>query len=247
MSDLAAFQRAFLDAVASSTGARGPLSVYLNTSLSGSVDALAANYPVTCAIVGEEMFRAIAADHAREHPPRTPVLALYGDRFPTWIAAAPWSDQTPYLADVARLERLYLEALFAADAPPLAPDALSQVAPSDWLDLRLALHPALRFVLTDTPAFSIWRAHQSDTPGDIEPVWGPEATLFTRPGLEVEAYALDEAGIGFLAALRSGSSLGDAAVATAGGHPGADVGALLRTFLEAGVFAAPPPLQRTPK
>lgn len=239
MPDLAAFQQSFLDAVTGSARAPGPLTVYLNTALSGAVDALADNYPVVRALVGEAMFAAVAADYGFERPPRSPILALYGEDFADWIAAAGWSAQTPYLADVAHLERLYIEALFAADMAPLPADALAGLAPEAWMTLRLPLHPALRARLSPTPAVSIWVAHQHDEPGEIAPDWIPEGALITRPRAQVEVRRLDDAEFAFLTALRGGATVGEAAIGAATQHPGADLGRALQIFLEAGVFAAP--------
>lgn len=240
MSELARFQREFLDAVVRAAGdGPGPLSVYLNTCLSGTMDALADNFPVVRALIGDAMFAAVAHDYACEHPPASPILALYGAGFPDWIAAAPWATPTPYLADVARLERLHLESLFASDAPPLGRECLAAVTPEAWMSLRLRLHPATRLHAMPTPALSIWEAHQGARPDEIAPDWVPEAALFTRPWSEVGVRRLDAAGHAFLTAVGTGAAVGEAALATLGAHPAADVGSLFQTFLEAGVFAAP--------
>ena len=131
----------------------GPLRVYRNTVLSGCVDALRANYPVVVRLLGDEMFEAIAADHAADCPPRQPVLALYGARFPDWLEEQGWIEAFAYLSDVARIERLHVETLFAADAEPLSMEDVR--GRDDWHALQLPLHPATRFDWLTTPAMSI--------------------------------------------------------------------------------------------
>ncbi len=242
MSDLAAFQRDFIRDLARPVSETGPLAIYRNTSLSGAVEALADNYPVVRAIVGEAVFRNMAADFSLAQPPDSPVLALYGRRFADWIAARV---DLPYLGDVARIERLHLEALFAPDAAPLAPDALAEVGPDAWNLTHLNLHPAARYHWSSLPAMSIWLAHQEGTPSSIEPEWRGECALFTRPHSTVEARVLDAPARRFLSAVRVGETVGAAALVTAERHPDADLGGLFRTFLEAGVFAAPPQFQRS--
>jgi len=54
---------------------RGPVGIYRNTMMLGAVDALADNYPVVRRLVGDEMFEAMAVDHATCRPPRSPVIA----------------------------------------------------------------------------------------------------------------------------------------------------------------------------
>src|SRR5215210_6153449 len=95
----------FHEAFAAAIGAPadGPLAIYRNTVLAGAVEALAANFPVVRALVGEEMFAAVAVDHASECPPHSPVLAQYGAAFAEWIEDQEWPTQLPYLSDVARI------------------------------------------------------------------------------------------------------------------------------------------------
>ena len=82
--DLIAFQRQFVAAI--DRPATGPLAVYRNTVIHGAVEALRANYPVVEQIVGDEMFEAIAVEYSSAHPPKSPVLALYGDEFADWLS-----------------------------------------------------------------------------------------------------------------------------------------------------------------
>src|SRR5690349_15402695 len=147
------FQRDFAASIAEP--AAGAISVYRNTVVSGCVDALRANYPVVALLLGDEMFDAVAAEHAGQCPPRQPVLALYGSFCPDWLAEQGWLQAVPYLPDVARTKRLNVEALFAADAEPLD---MTSLQGADWQTLRLTIHCATRFDWLTAPAMSIWLA-----------------------------------------------------------------------------------------
>jgi len=212
------------------------MRVYRNTVLSGCVDALRANYPVVAQILGEDMFEAVAAQHASQCPPRSPVLALYGARFPDWLHEQAWFRDLPYLADVARVERLQIEALFAVDAEPLDMNRLQ--GREDWNAIRLRLHPAARFSWLTAPAMSIWLAHREEALGKLDFEWKAEGVLLTRPRLEVQPARLDRAGHRFLCGIRLGESVGAAAIAAAGLYPGTDVGSLFTSLVTAGAFAA---------
>nr|NUR37142.1 DUF2063 domain-containing protein [Sphingomonas sp.] len=227
------FQREFAAAI--SAPADGPMRVYRNTVLSGCIDALRANYPVVAALLGEEMFEGVAAEHAADCPPRKPVLALYGARFPDWLEGRPWVRDLRYVPDVARIERLHIEALFAADVEPLAMTELS--GRDDWQALQLPLHPATRFDWLTSPAMSIWLAHRAEVEGALEFDWDAEGMLFTRPGLEVEPIRLDRAGHRFLFGIRLGESVSAAAIATANLYPESDIGSLFTSLVNAGAFA----------
>src|SRR5688500_18157832 len=119
MSDLATFQRAFADALMADGEPPTPFrsqafAVYRNTAARGAVEALRAAYPTVDMLVGEEMFTEVAIDYRRERPPFSPVLSDYGVDFASYLAQQPWTSELPYLADVARLDRLWLEAFLAA-------------------------------------------------------------------------------------------------------------------------------------
>lgn len=216
--------------------AAGAMSVYRNTILSGCAGALRANYPVVAQLLGDEMFEAVAIEFASQCPPLRPVLALYGARFPDWIERQSWFQDLAYLPQVARIERLYVESLFAADCEPADMSALQDVG--DWQGLRLPLHPALRFAWLSAPAMSIWLAHQETPVGDLDFEWRGEGVLVTRPRLKVEAARLSPAAHRFLTGIRLGESVGAAAIATASLYPETDIGSLFASLTKAGAFAA---------
>jgi hypothetical protein len=244
MPDLATFQRRFVRALSKGPICTGGLAVYRNTALHGAVEALRTNYPVAEAIVGSEMFAGIAAEFAEAGPPRSPVLADYGRGFADWIEHQPWAADAPYLSDVARFERLFIEALFAADAEPLSGDRVAAIDPGAWQRTTLHLHPAVRFGWATTPAMSIWLAHQGETPSVVAPDWHSEGGLFTRPFGCITPHVLNAAAHRFLFGIRIGETVGNAALATTSLYPATDIGGLFASLIASGVFAAPNPNER---
>lgn len=237
MSELDRFQHTLAAMIAQPV--TGALAIYRNTALSGAVEALRANYPVIAAMVGAEMFEALAVDFAHDHPPATPVLAAYGRGLADWIEDQGWSVDLPYLSDVARFERMFTESLFAADARPLDMALLDEITPDDWDHCKLKLHPATRFAWSTCPAMSLWLAHQSDPVGELSPTWHAQGGLFTRPGYAVQPLLLEPAAHRFLFGIRLGESVGQAVARAAALYPQADLGGLFVTFVNAGAFAAP--------
>lgn len=215
----------------------GPLAIYRNTVLAGAIEALAANFPVVRALVGAEMFTAVAVDHASEFPPTDPILAYYGAAFAEWIEEQDWASHLPYLSDVARVERLHGEALFAADAEPLDPGALGRLAPHEWTRARLTLHPATRLACSRWPAASLWLAHQDG--GDLAGVaWEPECILVTRVAHAVRVEAIPAAAHRFLLALARGATVAAAVEAMLAAYPDAEITAAFTLLLDRGAFAA---------
>lgn len=239
MSDLHLFQEQFVAAMDSRPALPlSPMAVYCNTSLSGAVQALADNFPVVCELVGEDLFDALAIDHARTEPPSSPVLAHYGKEFPGWLARQPISSELTYLADVARCERLYVETLFAADAPALSLADIAMIGSARLSALRLKLHPATRFDWLATPAMHIWLAHREEMADEIVVDWQPGGALFTCPRHAVVARALCRAEHRLLSGLCLGESLGEAAGSTRALYPETEIGAVFVALVECGAFAA---------
>lgn len=242
MSELYGFQRHFVSAIDRGVALPlSPLAIYRNTSLTGACQALADNYPVVRELVGDPLFEALAIDHAHICPPASPVLALYGAEFAESLAQQPISSEITYLADVARCERMHVEAIFAADAPALTLSDVASVVGDRLLSaLRLRLHPAARVNWLATPAMPIWLAHQDDVTEEIVIEWEPGGALYTRPRNHIIARAVGRAAHRLLSGLRIGERLGEAAEAARSLYPETDIGAEFAQLVETGAFAAIP-------
>lgn len=248
MADLAAFQRAFATAIGREgrrhAFARQPgFAVYRNTTPAALVDMLAGHYPVTAAILGEELFAAAAFDFARTHPPADPVLIAWGGGFDVWLQDQSWITDLAYLPAIAAIERMRGEALDAADAPALGWDHLAGLDAEAWAEQRLPLHPACRFNWFTAPAVTIWRAHDEGFE-TLAPEWRAEGVLVTRPDAIVQLAPLDAAGHRLLFGLMLRESAGEAAAATRKLYPAADLAATFATLVNAGALAVPPSLER---
>lgn len=231
--DLLSMQSDFADALG--RPATGALAVYRNTVIRGAVEALRANYPVVEQIIGTEMFQSVAVDFAGAFPPRTPVLALYGNAFADWLGDQPWSDELPYLADVARVERLRVESLFAADAEPLTEVHRTAIA-----NLEVRMHPAARFAWLSTPGMSIWLAHQQPLARGIAPDWKSEGALFVRPTpYLMHAPRIGRAAHRLLSGIQLGEKLNASITAAERLYPDEDSRAVLASLVSLGVFVAP--------
>ena len=61
-------------------------AVYRNNVVAGLVKAIEARFPAVEKIVGEDFFVAMARIFVVERPPRSPLLATYGDEFADFIS-----------------------------------------------------------------------------------------------------------------------------------------------------------------
>ena len=240
-SELDAFQRAFAAAIvnraASNFDAWPGFAVYRNTSPAAAIEALAAAYPATQAIVGESAFGKLALAYFRDEPPASPVLAEYGANFSDWLEWRPDASHPSYLSDVARIDRLQIEAHIAPNSGDVTERRASDISDDGWMTVVAEFHPATRFRWFEKPTPSIWLALRASTPPEqISPDWRAEGILLTRAGGAVEAFVIDRAEHYLLSRFATDDSVGDAAIAAAHLFPTFDIGARFKRLLQSGAI-----------
>lgn len=222
--------------------------VYRNNVIVSQIDALADSFEVTQELVGEEFFRAMARVYAHAHPPRSPLMAFYGESFPAFIETFGPAEGLPYLADVARLEYLRIVAYHSADVPGIrSEEVAAALGDLDALPLLcLRLHPSLAVLSSASAVVSLWAAHQGVL--DISSVSPevPETALILRHELDVEVIQISAAAGAFILALQSGSSLGAAAEAASATDASFDPAEMLGLLLQKKAITAFDSSRRNP-
>jgi hypothetical protein len=137
-------------------------AVYRNNVVVGLGKALKSRFPVVEKIVGEEYFAAMARVFVKEQPPRSPLLATYGDNFPAFIAAFEPARGLPYLADVARLEAARTRAYHAADAMPVGAEHFATLDSHAVGAIRIDMHPSTGIVRSPYPIVTIWAMNSGE-------------------------------------------------------------------------------------
>jgi Putative DNA-binding domain len=231
MTDESGFARGLLDPAAAvppgvSAGSPRRYAVYRNNVTVGLVRALEANFPAVRRLLGEAYFAGLARAFTRAHPPRSPLLFQYGEGLAGY----------PYLADVARLERLWLGAWHAADQPVLTAADLAHLNGEYLPGLRLAPHPALGLLASPHAVHAIFTVNRDGGSGIVTEPFRRQCVLVTRPGLTVETRLITPAQHGFLSALAGGATLADAATEGLASDKVFDVAAAIALLLEAGAF-----------
>jgi hypothetical protein len=242
---LASFEDAFAHALFAAPAAADPVvaglvaqpafAVYRNTVIKSCIDALQANFPAVTRLVGEAWFRAAAAAYVARERPNSPSLQEYGATFATFLADFAPDAELAYLADVARLDRFWIESHGAADAPVLAATNLVGVDPGVLAGAVLRPHPAARWAwFARIPVYSIWRDNRAcETTGGELP-WRGEGALLTRPADVVEWMAIDHAACRFLDACAADRSVAVAIDAALDVDADANPARMIATLLHAG-------------
>lgn len=209
-------------------------AVYRNNVQGSLINALADAYPVVRQLVGDEFFRAMAAVHVQTSAPHSPVMSGYGADLADFIESFEPASSLPYLADVARLERLRTVAYHAADAHSLGHEqiAAAMADPQSLDGLCVTFHPSVRLLDSAFAIVAIWVAHQTDmTLAEIDTNQG-QCALVLRNGLEVEVFALDPGAFSFIRNLHNGQPLGQALA----GAPTFDVAQTLALLISHGAI-----------
>lgn len=243
----AAFTPALLDPLRAAppvvTGPNGRTAgkrydVYRNNVTVSLIEALAAIYPAVQRITGPDFFRAMARFHVRNSPPTSPLLFEYGYGFPNFIARYEHAQTMPWLADVARIERAWLDAYHARDAEPLAAAQLAAVTPERLADLVLKPHPAAQIVRSEFSAVTIFATNREGAPVSRIDASTPEDALITRPEFDVMVRHLPPGGAVFAICLMEGRSLGEAASSALDASTDFDIAANIAGLIEAGAFTS---------
>lgn len=229
-----------VDPVIAELAAHPAFAIYRNGVMKAAVDALQANYPAVGRLVGSEWLRAVACEYVRNSPPRSPMLVAYGASFADFLSAFEPAANLPYLADVARLDRMWTEAHIAASATPLEAAALAALSEDCLAHTVLDPHPAARWAWFHAmPIYTLWTRNRSTEEFDANIDWTAEGALITRPASTVIWRPLDRAGCAFLDTCRAGRSVVQAVEAVLATDPATDLGRLLQTLTTTGALCAP--------
>ena len=224
--------------LASLSGQPG-FAVYRNTVVKGCIDTLAANFPTVQRLVGEQWFRSAALVYVRATPPSAVSMMAYGEDFPQFLAQFPPAAELPYLADIARLDRFWIEAHAAADDIRLDAAVLGALAPPALAQTVLRPRASTHWQwFPECPAYTIWNVNraQQEMPGDL--TWVAEGALLTRREGVVCWQTLDLGGCELLDACAAGLPLEAAVNRAVQAEPAQDIARILADLLAAGAFAA---------
>lgn len=212
------------------------IRIYRNNVRSAYGRALGDLFPVIRRLVGEDFFKALAAAFFAAHRPRARRIARYGDPFPRFLEQFPPVAHLPYLADVARLELLWLSAYHARDARPLSAGEAMTRGGGAPETLRLLAHPSLQLFATRTGALSIWRHNKLENDGALSVKEPYEWALVTRPEADVRVIPVSKAVHDCAAALVAGVLLGEALETALAVDATAEPASILQTIFESGAI-----------
>jgi hypothetical protein len=141
------------------------------------------------------------------------LLSTYGAEFPDFVSQSEFAGSHPELADLARLESLYLQAYHAADSEPLTPARWTEIlaAPEHLPTLRFRLQASVSVLESAYPVVSIWASHQGLNDGEMVVPVAAQSAVIMREGLDVVVLPASTGMVRLLRALAAEVPLGAAA------------------------------------
>ncbi len=202
--------------------------VYRNNVAVSLTDALATGFPTIAKLIGEENFNAIAGIFLRQSPPASPLMMHYGAEFPDFLRDFEPLAHLGYLGDVADLELALRRSYHAADATPIAADALASVSPERLGEVTFTFAPAVSVLSSPWPLHAIWAFNMQDGP---KPEAVAQDVVILRPEFDPEPHALPPGGLACLQSLLAGDPLGIAAAKATELEASFDLGVVLTLLL----------------
>lgn len=218
------------------------LAIHRATVTQGWLGSLRGSFPATCGALGEPAFLALSHRFIAQPRSRPALLRQFVDDFPEFLAHTEAAQGRPWLATLARIEQLRIEAFHAPAAPALDADAWQPLLahPQHLSTLTIGLHPACRWLGDRDGAAARWLAwhhgHAADFDADPSQRTG---VLVSRPDEAVEVARIAPSTLVFLDHLRAGAALATA-LASADAAPVALLRELIARRLASSFSLTPP-------
>ena len=200
--------------------------------------ALAATFPTVEALVGPDFFRRMARDFVRHHLPSQPVLAEYGEDFPSFIAGYEPASGLPYLSESAGLDWALNLALQAPMGTPLTAADLAAIPAEHLPAMTLRMASGACVIRSAYPLDRIRQASQSHDEATVDLNSGPCDLLIMRRLEDSTFVSLSAGEAAFVAGLLDGATLEAAAGAAFQADPAFDLTGCFARLLALGAFAA---------
>lgn len=104
----------------------------------------------------------MAIDYVKSTPPEKASLLTYGKSFIDFLAEHPQCGSLPYLADIARIEWLYIQCFYGPDDEPINMNHLLEVDEDQLAQVTFTQHPNCYLLNSEYPVLEIWQANLED-------------------------------------------------------------------------------------
>jgi len=138
------------------------LAIYSNAYYARLVEILAKDYAALNYVMGNDEFRRVCLEYIEEFPSKYYSLRWFGQDLGQFLASHKMNGSQPYLAELATFEWAFVEAFDAKDVEVSVIEDAKEIPPESWADLRMMLHPSVRWVSCSWNCLEMWQSMKND-------------------------------------------------------------------------------------
>ncbi len=136
------------------------IGIYANAYFWRLLEGLSDDYEATGKSItwlrDYEFFSGLMREYLTKYPSRSEDIGEVGDSLTKFLAEHEIGLAHPWLVELSRLEKLYLETFFCALPSPLSAESLQTLAQAGG-SARLRLNPSVRLLRSSWPILGLWR------------------------------------------------------------------------------------------
>ncbi|MCW8931458.1 MAG: DNA-binding domain-containing protein [Gammaproteobacteria bacterium] len=176
------------------------LDIYFNAYRFRLIEALQETFPALHTLLGDEDFFNLGMEYLTANPSKHFSLRFFGHQMSSFLNTSEHFKDQPVLSEMAHFEWLLRDAFDAKNSEILNIEALQQIDPQSWPELKFVFHPTVHRVDLSFNTPQLWQAiDQEEPPIDIVKNEYPIAWCLWRKDLRTlyrsmdvdEAWAMD--------------------------------------------------------
>ncbi|WP_455204352.1 HvfC/BufC N-terminal domain-containing protein [Kaarinaea lacus] len=140
------------------------LKIYQNAYYLRLIESLQQDYEALYTVLGEEEFTQLMLAYIRNHPSTFTSLRHYGHLLTDYIQQSKYFKDREYVAELAQLQWLLIEAFDAIDQKIIVEQDLTLIPPLQWPEMKLTFHPSVRHLYCQWNSVDIYAAAKSKAP-----------------------------------------------------------------------------------
>lgn len=212
------------------------LNIYRNNVFGNFNSVLSSIFVAVKKLVGAKYFAQLCEEYNQKHHSKSGNLDNYGNLFPQFLSKIKNKHKLAFLSDVARLELLYHQSYFSADAKIFDIEKFKKISPENLADLKFDLHPSCFILASKFPIFSIWKDNIEKKGRKKISLNSPEFSLIYRASNIVQIQKLSEAEFLFLKNISDKKLFETYKKIIRTTKTECDIGMILNKFISAGII-----------
>ncbi|MEO6171610.1 MAG: DNA-binding domain-containing protein [Arenimonas sp.] len=134
------------------------LQTYIHAYSSRLTEALDNDHPCLGEYLGDTLWHEMCIGYIDKYPSQFTSLRNFGDLLPEYLRHEDAFKKNPEIAELAQLEREFLNCFDAPDAMIIEFTELLGISEQAWPILQLGFHPSLRLLSQEHNAMAVWQA-----------------------------------------------------------------------------------------